>query len=382
MKIIDNLKSEHIKKLLSKLLSRRNCISCLLLALYLNIYVAYTSTYFHSTRRKVDKYNIFSGNNLSISEEEANKICIYLEKKYPIDDEDIEEEDLLILDAVDKNENFNKYVDKIYKPLINVIEDNPYICKEDVYKTLLNLFICDDKKRPPFWKDNIMAIYDYKNNNVGVFMDDKYFRSLFHEIIHAIFNKKNSLPRFFVEGMTELLTNEYLLYDHSPFIEDENYPFEIVAIKMLCEVTSPEIVLKSFSLGDMKYIINDMKEHGVSEQQANRAIKMLDIALDNYNKKRNDKNDLHDIYVECMSIFHTCVDNKYDDEDHNSISYYYNEMLFYNCLFGENCASRYLNDIEMYGIDYKAYFSSQLKSDIDIYYDKDKDAKKKRLELS
>ena len=134
---------------------------------------------------------------------------------------------------------------------------------------------------------------------------------------------------------------------------------------MLCEITSPETVLKAFTLNNMNYIIDEMINAGITKKEAEESIKMIDNVLNDLQDGKKHKYPVNEFYEKCILKFRNCINSKYEKLDSNYISYYYNEMLFYNCLFKDTAYSNYYKDIEKYGHDYKVYFSNYLKFCID-----------------
>lgn len=331
-------------------------VLCLLISfcVFLNIY--------HKATKKKQFKNIFSDNTISISDEEVNIICRDLEKMLNVDITEEDKDEYLVLNSIKENDDFGDYKKWFCKQVINMIKDNPYLNKEDVYKSLLNVKITYNNKAK-YISDESQGRYNYFFNNVEIFSGYPSLEVLFHEIIHCIYNTQK-LPRFFKEGMTELLTNEYSNIDDCPFKETKTYIFEVAAVKMLCELTTPNTVLKAFTLGNMDYIIEEITSVTGNKEEVELALKTMGDALDAFKKQKN--YDLKELNKNCINVFQKCIDNKYGYDCPNYVSYYYNEMLFYNCLFFQTAKINYNKDISLCGIDYKAYFSSDLKDKISL----------------
>ena len=75
-----------------------------------------------------------------------------------------------------------------------------------------------------------------------------------HELIHLLLmNIENrNVPYFLKEGIAELLNIEF--FSNNPFLITKCYPFESLSIKMLCEITSPNTVLESYTTGNMNIL--------------------------------------------------------------------------------------------------------------------------------
>ena len=314
--------------------------------------------------RELSDDNLFSGNSIVASDEEVEKIVSSFEKEFgiKIDDEFVDE--YCVLNAIKENSNLDDEEKTFFYKYIDMIKDNPYLDKEKAYRSLLNVEI-SYKKRPLSYESNVEGVYIHDYESVGIFVEDEDKHVLGHEGIHTIFSNNEineNLPVYFSEGMTELLNNEYL--SNSPFTELSNYPFEVVAVKMLCELTSPDTVLKSFSLGDMSFIENEMVELAGDRDSVVLALNSLDCTLSKYEDGLKDDGkgivDSDELVNDFFSTFRKCIDAKYST-DADKLSYYYNETLFFN-IFESDALSSYYDDLSNFGVDRKAYFSSNLKS--------------------
>lgn len=337
------------------------------IALLIGFNTYFSIFYYKPSKRKNNKYNLYSGNDLVIFNEELAKIKKELEEELKITIIDEEIDEYALLDAINKNDTF-KHDNKDYylHTICELIKDNPYLNKEEVYSRLLNVEIIYKKR--PFYVDKYVdgQYYNAPYNSIGIFKEYPAYHETLHEIIHCIYDN-NNLPRFFVEGMTELLNNEYLKKDN-PFDGINSYPFEVVAVKMLCEVTSPNTVLKAFTLNDIDYIIEEMAKmanYGINKKDASNALKIMGKVLDAYANDEKSEYLFPDVIRNCISVFQSCIDTKNKDNISKSMSYYYNEMLFYNCLFKDKAVENYNRDLKRYGYDNKVYFSTYLKKCIE-----------------
>lgn len=306
--------------------------------------------------------NLYSGNSLNISGEELDKVISNIENELGISIEDDCEEYCLI-NAVLENPNLGETEKDVFCRVVNIIRDNPYINKESVYHSLLNVEVLY-KNRPFSFSKNVEGVYIEDYESIGIFKDDPDYRILIHEIIHCIFSNDDTknLPSYFSEGVTELLANEY--FGESPFVELENYPFEVAVVKMLCEVTSPDAVLEAYSTGDMSIIAKEISCISGTEEEAMKALEMLDYTMKRYNDELEkgeetitDKNVMISGFI---PLFRSVIETKYAPEDHSRVSYFYNEILLAN-IFEDEPYERYVDDLLEFGSDHKAYFSSELK---------------------
>lgn len=308
--------------------------------------------------------NLFSGNSLVVSDEEVEQIVSAFEEELNvvIDDEFVDE--YCVLNAIKENSNLSDEEKQFFYKYIDMIKDNPYLDKEKAYRSLLNVDV-SYRKRPLTYDTSIEGVYIHDYESVGIFVEDEDKRVLGHEGIHTIFSTNEiteNLPIYFYEGMTELLNNEYLT--DNPFVELTNYPFEITAVKMLCELTSSDTVLKAFSLGDMSFIEDEIVELIGDRDKVVQALDMLEYAVLRYRDELGDADktitDNNEVINGFIPIFRECIEAKYGSDSIDRLSYYYNEVLFLD-IFDENAMDSYCDDLEHFGVDHKAYFSSNLK---------------------
>ncbi len=341
-------------------------VMSLLCALILVGTLYYGKTTFLPKERPLLGDNIYSGNNLCISDEEISDIVANLEDELGVSICEDSYDSYCLLNAIYENPNLTDSEKDVFYKVISLIEDNPYINKEQAYRSLLNVDVLY-KRRPIGIENDIEGMYIHKYEAIGIFENDPDDRVLIHEIIHCIFANANTenLPSYFSEGVTELLANEY--FSDKPFVELMNYPFEIAVVKMLCEVTSPEVVLEAYSTGNMGVIAEDIARYTGDIDGANKALDMVDYTMRRFKGDlREDEEyiaDRNDMVKEFIPLFRAIVEHKYAPEDHDRVSYFYNEILFAN-IFNEDPYNDYVDDLVEFGADYKVYFSSDLKSTI------------------
>ena len=334
------------------------------------VLLAGTMYYKHTTFLPDDRVlledNIYSGNNLAISSQEVEDIVSNLEKVLGVSICEDSYDSYCLLNAIYDNPNLSDSEKDIFYKVISLVEDNPYIDKEHAYKSLLNVDVLY-KRRPFSIENDIEGMYIHKYESIGIFEDDPDNRILIHEIIHCIFANVNTenLPDYFSEGVTELLANEY--FSDKPFVELMNYPFEIAMVKMLCEVTSPDVVLKAYSTGDMDVIAEDIARYTDDIDGARKALEMFDYTIRRFKgdlrddeKYIEDRNEIINGYI---PLFRAIVEHKYAPEDHSRVSYFYNEILIAN-IFSDDPYNDYVDDLVEFGADCKAYFSNELKRSI------------------
>ena len=315
---------------------------------------------FSPDSRVLSDYNIYSGNELVISSCEYDKTILELEKMLGYDIPEVDEDDLIILDAVCKNTNLSDSQKKMFYRFGDIFKDNSFINKEEAYSSLLNVMVLY-KDRPIIYSSNIEGVYLYPYESIGIFVEDSDSKVLIHEYIHCIFSNEHTanLPSFLKEGVTEILANEY--FSDTPYLELSNYPFEVSIVKMLCDVTSPEIVLEAYSTGNMNLIIDSINEFVCDREVVCNAIDRLDFIVGEFNNGKVSSlvDNKSEIINEILPVFRTCINTKYSDDDVEMRSYYYNELLFSN-IFEEDAYGMYYEDLLEYGMDRRAYFSSKL----------------------
>lgn len=329
--------------------------------LFFNLYINYSM--FNPKDRMLSNENVYSGNELVISEDEVSNMISKINGELGTDIKLEDEDDYCLFNAILENDNLDETRKEVFARAIQVIKDNPYANKEACYKALLNAEVLY-KGRPFFSDRRTEGVFDYDHCSIGVFVDDPEFRVLFHEIIHCIFTTDNSvnLPTYFKEGVTELLANEY--FSDNPFIENKNYPFEVAVVKMLCEVSSPEAVLEAYSTGDMSAISKSIANVTLNEEEVDKSLVMLDRMMRQYNgelKKDEEKLSKEELISGFIPLFRKVIETRYEVDDPARISYFYNEILIAN-IFDEKPYDSYVDDILEFGSYQRAYFSTELKA--------------------
>lgn len=263
---------------------------------------------------------------------------------------------LVVLHAILNNKNLDDEEKEYFYKLADLISENPYLETKLSYETLLNLDIIylGEKNK---YDETVLAIYSENENVIKVFEDkDNFNKEIFlHELIHALFtNKKTiSLPKFILEGTTELLTNEYL--SNSPFVEQNTYPFEIATVKLLCEMVGAEEILKTYTTGDIDSLYEKLDEN--SNLNSRRFIENVDAvftALSNKEEIPADK------YNEMIVYLDNYFSQNYSDNIEKLELYeYYKGIL--NIIYSDNPYYEYEKYIQEKGIILKPYYSSKLK---------------------
>ena len=252
--------------------------------------------------RQFDMANMFIGSDVCVSDHCVNSVMEeLLELGYAVDEENM---NYLLLNAIHCNDNLTDEEKEFCCGFIDMFNDNSYLDKERVYHSLLNLDI-SYKNRPYIYEDSVEGVYIDKYKSIGVFVNDPDKAVLGHEIIHCICANDGSLPTFFVEGMTELLANEYL--SDSPFIEFKHYPFEIYAVKMLCDTAGSDVVLKAYTTGNMDLIYEALASYSGTVDDAKKAIGIFEklfLFLDGKSENLDFNNDemTNDLFMYLNSV--------------------------------------------------------------------------------
>ena len=304
------------------------------------------------------KDNIYRDNRLIISEEEQDNLEEQLSaatgKKITVEDNSI------VLGAILNNENLEEKEKKLFYKVTDLLEDNPYIDKENAYKNLQDIKIIYDPTAD--YGKNIVGTYLVFKNEIVIINDNKDNTTLFHEIIHSIYSdsqKKNNLPTFFTEGMTELLTDEY--FEEKPFVEVSSYPIEIIMVKILCEMVGSDKLLETYAKNDIK-VLEDELRNKLGLSAPHELIKAMDnVCAKSKSKEENDLNrDLNNIQGAFFNYF---KDRLEEDPSEYELYLYYQNLLI---ALKEKSTVDYLNDYLKYlnnnGYYVKPYFSKKLKN--------------------
>lgn len=156
----------------------------------------------------------------------------------------------------------NSHLDEDEKELLlefqQMIDDNPNLNQSEVYDNLSDVNIIYQSKGME--ESTVVGMYYPNKNQIRIFEDDWNHHTLIHELIHCIYSNEDNrkLPVFFQEGVTELLANEY--FTDNPFLEMDNYPFEVTMVKMLCEMVGEDVVLEVYTTGNEKLLIQELSK--------------------------------------------------------------------------------------------------------------------------
>ncbi len=304
-----------------------------------------------------DPNNIYNYRTLTITEEERENIINNVEDNLGYNVIDSKEDDYLLLNAVLENNNLNDENKYKFLEYGDMFYDNPYLNREKVYRNLRDVKVqygaIEDEEF-----SSIKGLYDYDTNTISIFSVADGVMG--HEIIHCIYNvDRDGLDRYFSEGMTELLYNEY--FEENPFLEINTYTYEISAVKMLADICGSDVILQAFSESSMKPIIDSLASYS-SKKEATENIRLLDELMLEYETTGSVT---HYVEYEDMLDYFTDISEKKYNFDNNCFDYNsfdYNKNMFKNIFSTDNIES-YLDYIEEVGIGEKYYFNKKLEAD-------------------
>lgn len=300
-----------------------------------------------------NRNNIYRNNEIVINEEEQEKLEKIVSeatgKEVTIDDNSI------ILSAILNNDKLDEKEKDMFYKVTDLLEDNPYIDKENAYRNLQDIKVVYDPTAD--YGENIVGTYLIFQNKIVIISDNKNNTTLFHEIIHSIYtnsHRRENLPSFFSEGMTELLTDEY--FEDKPFIEITSYSYEIIMVKLLCEIVGPDKVLETYSKGDMK-ILEDELTNKLGLSEPHELIKSMDNICRKIKKEEKDiDTDINNL----MGVLY-----KYYESNYSVDSIEYEMYLYYQRLLAEikerPISITYPEYLAINGYYVKPYFSKKLK---------------------
>lgn len=350
IKKLDTARKEEVQKSKSRIVTAVQ-YSLLLIMLYFGGSEIYKKSGYTD-------YIDYEQNIESLSESERENACIELSE---VTGTPIMEDSLLILEGAVENTNLTEDEKKIIYSLTDVISDNPYLDEKEAYKSLRRVDIVYPDRGKDFAED-VLGTYNYTEELIRIFEDNKNHDTATHELIHCLYtNKKTAgLPEYLYEGMTELLSNEY--FSDSPFIEIGSYPFEIVMIKQLCEMVGSDNVLKTYSTGDMNIILNELSKT-VSKEESEEFLTNVELVFKDY--RENDHLTTDD-YAKVLAYIDKYYEAKrpisgiitYDDVAREELYSYYRGIL--ELMTKEDSIVQYYYYLLDNGVKAKPYFSKKL----------------------
>jgi hypothetical protein len=301
--------------------------------------------------------NYYVEQDLDVSSSKFSKLEKELIKKTGILFEEGNINNLLYYAAYKNNNLSDEEKETIYN-FQDLIDDNPYIDREDAYYALRNLTISYEDL-PDNYTYKVLGDYRRVYDAIRIFGENTDDTVLTHELIHCIFSNDSNadLPRWFKEGMTQLLNSEY--FSPVPYEELENYPYQVTMVKLLCEMTSSDVVLKAYTTGQYDLIKDSLKEKMDSTYCDNfmdtvdsffehyflgsiyiEEYKDIYVFLANYYENYKGEIDNNSLFGAYISLFKSSIDSSYGDYIGNVSKY---KKLYFNTLnYTDNCNYQYI----------------------------------------
>lgn len=263
---------------------------------------------------------------------------------------------LPLLYATSINDKLAPSEKKLLYSLEPIMNEIPYIDVVTTYNHLLDLRI-EYIDRPQNVDKTTLATYSYKDNLISVFQSKEKANKdiMLHELVHTLFtnDKTIKLPSYFLEGCTELITNEYL--SNSSFVEKNTYPYEVTMVKLLCEMVGSENVLKSYATGDMNYITDSLSKN-MDKEESETFLENVHNVFDFFTKHETipSKN-----YNDMILYMNKYFDMNYHDDSEKIDTYEYYKGII-NLIYEKKPYKKYNDYIDDKGFIRKVYFSDKL----------------------
>lgn len=267
-----------------------------------------------------------------------------------------------ILVAIINNEHLSKKEKEVIYSLKDLMSENEYLNTLIAKAALSTVKVEYDCPLRSGLEENVLAAYFDIPHKIEVYGPKNYTRDevLTHEFIHCIYTRTplTSTPSYFIEGMTELLNNEYISNDH--YAELNSYPFEIASVKILCELIGSDNVLKAYSKGNISIIKDNLERIGGTER-TEKFLTNLNSIFESYeaNKDINEE-EFKQVITYLDSYFIYLKDNENGLDQYNNYLYYRGII---QCMTSEEPISDYLIYLAENGILNKPYFSEKLKEE-------------------
>lgn len=239
-------------------------------------------------------------------------------------------EDYYLLTAILENENLSTYEKQYLYRSYEIIKENPYLDKKDVYARLKTLDVTRKEEKgktekKKIWLDDSVVINaSYRINlNHLTFYDYPNLTSstITHEMLHVVY-PCSKLPRAFGEGFAELLNTEY--FDDLVQENHQNsYLQEIAYVKILCEILGSEKVLQIASFDDQNLLEEELLSKFENEASVKRWMHV----------DKMDDDTLFDYYEDLVFLTEK---NQYSKQKQETLV-----SLYYQLIFGENNSTTY-----------------------------------------
>ncbi len=268
---------------------------------------------------------------------------------------------IVVLHAILNNRKIDDNEKEYFYELKDLISENPYIDIKKSYEMFSNLDIIYTNNSNKY-DESVLATFSYENDIIKVFeaKDNFNIEIFLHEIVHALFTNEKTikLPKFILEGETELLTNEYL--SNNPFVEKNTYPFEIALVKLLCEMVEPDEVLKTYTTGDINSLYEKLDKS--SNLDSKRFIDNVDKVFTAFTNKEQIPAEIYNEMIIYLDNYFST--NYYDNTEKLELYEYYKGIL--NTIYLDNPYLEYEKYIQENGVIIKPYYSSKLKEQYQV----------------
>lgn len=276
--------------------------------------------------------------------------------------------------SVNENRNLEEEERKFFEKYATYLEENPYAEKIDTYYSLKDLKIdyveSEEAARIKrgaqyFSGSNQIVAYNFQDN------DDFINRiQLGHEGFHALSGegencgfmkvdlatlKMSSLGQAMTEGMTQILTEEYLVERASGITY--YYPEETCLVKIIAELVGADTLLYGYSNHDIDIVIKKLGELDGNVDKARNLIELMD-------KMTRQQHLNKEVQQECKNQIYPILQEYYqlkvaENPEKAQILTYLIEAFYHDVKAGDSPVYCY----ELH----KAYFSEELKSRVNPY---------------
>ncbi len=246
----------------------------------------------------------------------------------PLDDENIEnltDEDIksYINEAIDNNQNISNMDKNIIKTIDKYAMDSDYIDYEELYIDLNTLKIYDFDEYIIDGNITVGASYNKPNNLIKMYYNESLSRktSIQHELIHSTGSFESN---FLNEGMTAILQREY--YENNENVE--GYTRNVNAIRLLCELIGPDIVLEAFNTENDDLLYNELAKIYGDYDYAKNAVNKLD-EIEKYVKYCDNESMVYEACKGLTKELSLYIENS-DNKDQIKLNYYLNSIIYGN----------------------------------------------------
>lgn len=286
---------EKIKKLVvnesamkdKKLSLQKTAYPCIILASLIQIFAfgVFPKIYYSPDNREFNDSNLFSSNEVIISEEEQSDILKEIESVLGISIQE-NEENYLLLNAVVKNPYLTQKEKEVFYRFIEYFNDNPYIDREKIYENILNVNARFALRQSLHVDESVLAMYLPNYRDIVYFTLFPTLDTMAHEDAHALEAEGNTevLPRWLSEGMSQLIASEY--FSETPFLLTGIYPYEVSMVKLMMEIIGTDKVLQAYTEKKPEIIYEALDESIGKKDTAKQVLETIDWWLEVYSYRK------------------------------------------------------------------------------------------------